>query len=107
MRDTEETAAYKEALRVMLGFRTVHEVEDAFRRPLVWRAVRRLEQALNATRGRRQPDEYALALAIEQEILSQLKDGGDDLEALFNDPNHNELPPERIEKLVAALWEGE
>ena len=50
-----ELDAYKEATRVMLGFRTREEMENVFRRVLVWKAMLRLEDALATTRARRQP----------------------------------------------------
>jgi hypothetical protein len=102
-----ELDAYKEATRVMLGFRTHEEMENIFRRELVWRAMLRLEDALATTRARRQPGEFALALAIEEELLKQAHDRGKDLEQIFNDPNHHEPPSEQIANMMIEMWNGD
>lgn len=99
--------AYKEVAQTMLGFRTREELEDVFRRPLVWAAVKRLEAALNATRESKQPEEYALALAIEQEMIAQLPDGDADVSALFNDPRHRSLPADELTQKIVSLWDAE
>jgi hypothetical protein len=101
-----EVDAYKEAARVMLGFRTREEMEDVFRRELVWKAMVRLEAALAETRARRQPEEFALALAIEEELLQQARDRGKDVDNLFNDPNHHQPPSEQIAELMIGMWKG-
>ncbi len=100
-----EIDAYKEVARVMLGFRTIEELEDVFARPLVWEAVKSLERALDETRKHEQPDEFALARAVENALLNAQGGEREALEALFNDPEHYELPPEQLERRIAALWE--
>ena len=101
-----EIDAYKEVVRVMLGFRTTAEMEVIFERPLVWEAVKMLDKALNETRQRNQPDEFALARAVENQLLDTLGEEREHLEALFNDPNHHELPDEQLERQIMALWAG-
>jgi uncharacterized protein len=102
---TAEIDAYKEVVRVMLGFRTTAEMEDIFSRSLVWEAVKTLDKALDETRRRNQPDEFALAHAIENQLLDALDEEREHLEALFNDPNHHELPAERLDRRIAGLWD--
>jgi hypothetical protein len=104
---TSELDAYKEATRVMLGFRTLEEMGNIFRRELVWKAMLRLEDALKITRARRQPEEFALALAIEEELLKRARDQGKDLEKVFNDPNHHEPPSEQIANMMIEVWNGD
>ena len=96
--------AYKEVVRVMLGFRTKEEMEDVFARPLVWEAVKSLDKALDETRQHNQPDEFALARAVEQALLTAQVEERENLEALFNDPDHHELPAEYLEQRISALW---
>lgn len=106
--DTEaELAAYQETVRVMLGFRTIAEVEDVFRRPLVQAAVKTLEHALTQTRQRGQPDEFALAAAVEAVLIAQAQGSLSDLDVqkIFNDPSHHELPSAALEALSNNLWE--
>lgn len=101
-----ELEALKEAARIMLGFRSREEMEELFKRELVRKAVGNLERAIELTRARHQPDEFALALAIEMELLNQARQAGHDLETLFNDPNHRSPPTEEITNLMASLWSG-
>jgi hypothetical protein len=102
-----ELAAYQETVRIMLGFRTIAEVEDAFRRPLVQAAVKTLEHALTQTRQRGQPDEFALAAAVEAVLIAQAQGSLNDLDVqkIFNDPTHHELPSEALEALSNKLWQ--
>ena len=96
--------AYKEVTRVMLGFRTRDEMEDVICRPLVWAAVKRLGEALDEVRRRSQPDEFALGLAIELELLSRFSARGDNLESMFNDPDFHSLPDADLHERFAAAW---
>lgn len=96
--------AYKDVAQVMLGFRSRAEMEDVFSRPLVWAAVKNLAQALDETRQCKQPDEFALALAIEAELLSRFTARGDNLEGMFNDLTHHSLPSEDLYKRITAAW---
>jgi hypothetical protein len=91
----------------MFGFRTLEEMGNIFRRELVWKAMLRLEDALKITRARRQPEGFALALAIEEELLKQARDQGEDLEKVFNDPNHHEPPSEQIANMMIEMWNGD
>ena len=99
-----EIDAYKEVVRIMLGFRTTAEMEDIFARPLVWEAVKMLDKAITETRQRNQPDEFALARAVESQLLDAMGEEREHLEALFDDPNHHELPAEQMEQRISALW---
>lgn len=101
-----ELEAYKEVTRVMLGFRTREEMEDVFRRPTAQSAVQHLEEALKATRENKQPDEYALAKAIEAEMFSRMREEGKEIESLFEDPEHHTLPPDELAQRIISLWEG-
>jgi hypothetical protein len=99
--------ALTEAARVIFGFSSREEMLALFKRKLVRHAVANLEKALELTRARRQPDEFALALAIDMEVLKQARERGYDLESLFNDPNHHSPPTEEIASLIASLWSSE
>ncbi|HVB78969.1 MAG TPA: hypothetical protein VNE82_03350 [Candidatus Binataceae bacterium] len=101
---TEESEALKEVLRIVLGFHQRDELEDLFHRGLFRKAIPNLEKALGITRARQQPDEFALALAIEMALLKEARDAGHDLEALFNDPDHHLPPSAEIISLVERLW---
>lgn len=101
---TEESEALKEVIRIMLGFHTRDELEALFQKSLFRKAVPNLEKALEITRARRQPDEFALALAIEIELLKEAREAGHDLEALFNDPNHHVPPSAEVISLIERLW---
>jgi len=101
------TEAYKEVVRVMLGFRTMEEMEEVFSRPIVCDAINSFEKALRETRKLKQPDEYALAATVEKHILSIAEDDREKLETLFNDSEHHELPPEELELKIAELWNGQ
>ena len=98
-----ELEALREAVRVMFGFRSREEVADLFKRKLVRQAVASLERSVEQTRARRQPDEFAFALAIEMELLKQARVAGE-LETLFNDPNHHSPPTHEITDWIASLW---
>ena len=100
------TDAYKEVVRVMLGFRTMEEMEEVFSRPIVCEAIKSFENVLTETRSLKQPDEYALAATVEKHILSIADDDRGTLEALFNDSEHHELPAEDLELQIAELWNG-
>jgi hypothetical protein len=102
-----EIDALKETVRVMLGFQTRDEVEEIFRKTIVRKAVSNLEKALEITRARRQPDEFALALAVQMELLTQARASGHDLEALFNDPGHHVAPSPEIASLIEKIWAQE
>jgi len=102
-----EIEALREAARVMLGFQTLEDMQDLLNRQLVRRAILNLERALELTRERRQPDEFALATAIETELLKQAREAGHDLEALFNDPGHHVPPSAEITSLVERMWSEE
>lgn len=101
-----EIDALKEAVRVMLGFQTLEELQDLLERQLVRDAMMNLEKALELTRARHQPDEFALATAVEIELLEQAKKAGQDLEELFNNPEHHEPPSTEIASLVERIWPG-
>lgn len=101
-----EVKALREAARVMFGFQTLEDLQDLLNRQLVRNAMMNLEQALELTRARRQPDEFALATAIEIELLRQAREAGQDLEQLFNDPTHHLPPSADITSLVERLWSG-
>jgi predicted pyridoxine 5'-phosphate oxidase superfamily flavin-nucleotide-binding protein len=105
--EAAELEAYKEVVQQMLGFRTREEMDDVFGRPLVWDAVKQLGQALRATREAGQKDEYALALAIEQEIIGRLPDAESDLLPLFNDPEHRSMPADQLAQQIVSLWGDE
>ena len=96
--------AYKEVAQVMLGFRTRAELEDVFARPLVWAAVKRLRAALDEVRQRKQPDEFALGLAIEQELLGRFAADGEDFGRMFNEPDFHTLPDAALNERFAAAW---
>lgn len=96
--------AYKDVAQAMLGFRTRAEMEDVFSRPLVWAAVKRLRDALDEVRQRKQPDEFALGLAIELELLGHFAAGGDDFERMFNDLNFHTLPDAELHERFASAW---
>ncbi|SRR5579875_1617786 len=102
-----ELDALLETVRVVFGFRGREEVQELFRRKLVRKAIHNLEPALESVRARRQPDEFALSLAIEMEILKEARAAGHDLELLFNDPDHREPPSGEITKLIERLWPRE
>ncbi|MEM7465872.1 MAG: hypothetical protein AAF387_03200 [Pseudomonadota bacterium] len=104
----EELAAYKEAVRVMLGFRTIEEVEATFRKPLVQAAIPHLERALFSGREQGQPDEFALATAVEMTVKEKTQSAREDLniETIFNDPKHHQLPDEQLEAYADGLWRG-
>ncbi len=109
---TEETeaelTAYKEAVRVMLGFRTTTEVEETFRRPLVQAAMAGLEEALFAVRRNGQPDEFALAAAVEMLAKDKAQAARSDLDIdkVFDDPNYHTLPDAALEASATELWQG-
>jgi len=102
-----EIDALQEVVRVMLGFQTRDQLDELFRKPIVRQAVMNLEKALEMTRARRQPDEFALALAVEMELLKQTREAGHDLEALFNDPDHHVAPSAEIASLIEKIWTEE
>jgi len=102
-----EADALKEVARVMLGFQTGDQVEELFRKPIVRKAIANLESALEITRARHQPDEFALAVAVEMEMLTQARAAGHDLEALFNDPDHHVAPSAEIANLIEKIWAEE
>jgi len=98
--------AYEKVLTSMLGFRDVAELRDAFRRRIVQRAAERFDVALAEVRARDQPEEFALADAIEQALLEEAAGNGEiDLEQLFNDPDHHELPSDEVTQTISRLWE--
>ncbi len=99
-----EIEALKETVRVMLGFRMREEIDELFGKQLVRKATLNLEAALEAIRARHQPDEFALALAIEMEVLKEARAAGHDLESLFNDPDHHVPPSGEITALMERLW---
>ena len=47
--------------------------------------------------------EFVLTHAITREFLARLSAEGDDLDALFIDPDQQALPPADVERRVAAL----
>ena len=98
-----EHEALCEAVRVMFGFRDPDEVKSLFAKALVRRAIPNLEAALEVVRARRQPDEFALALAIEMQVLKDARAAGHDLESLFNDPDHHQPPSPEIASLMERL----
>jgi hypothetical protein len=102
-----ELDALLETVRVVFGFRGREEVQELFTRKLVRKAIQNLEAALESVRARRQPDEFALSLAVEMEILKEARAAGHDLESLFNDPDHREPPSGEITKLMERLWPRE
>lgn len=102
-----EIDALREAVRVMLGFQTREAMQDLLTKPLVRNAILNLEKALELTRARHQPDEFALATAIEIELLKQARAAGHDLEALFNDPEHHTPPSAEITNLIERMWSQE
>jgi len=63
-----------------------------------------LDTALEQVRSRHQPDEFALALAVETEVLKEAGAAGHDLEALFNDPDYHLAPSGEITDLMQRLW---
>lgn len=101
-------AAYEKVLTALLNFRAVEELRDVFTREVAQQAADGFAQALDGTRDRGQPDEYALADAIEV-VLIRHAAGDDarieDIERLFNDPEHHQMPSDALTSRVVALWE--
>jgi hypothetical protein len=89
----------------LLGFSSLEELRDVFGHPVVWRAADGFEKALAETRERDQPDEFALAWAIEKAILAETKVDDTDVQKLFNDPAHHTPPPEDLAEAIVAIWE--
>ncbi len=102
-----EHEAFIEAARVMFGFRTREETIEFFRHRLARKAIANLEKALEVTRARKQPDEFALAEALEMEVLTEARRAGHDLDQLFNDPDHHSPPSDEITRWIARLWSEE
>lgn len=99
--------ALTEAARVMFGFRTREETAEFFNHRLARKAIANLEKALAVTRARKQPDEFALAEALEMEVLAEARRAGHDLDRLFNDPHHHSPPGDEITQWIARLWSEE
>ena len=102
-----ELEALTEAARVMFGFRTREETADFLKHRLARKAIANLEKALAVTRARNQPDEFALAEALEMEVLAEARRAGYNLDRLFNDPNHHSPPGDEITQWIARLWSEE
>jgi uncharacterized protein len=101
-------AAYEKVLSAILNFRSVEEVRDVFSREVTQEAADGFAEALNQVRDRGQPDEYAMADAIEHVIILRSAENDvtpEELERLFNDPDHHEMPSEEITSRVVAVWE--
>ena len=101
-------AAYEKVLTPLLNFRSVEELQDSFSRVLTQQAADLFADAINQTRDRGQPDEYALADAIERVLVQKTAGDGftaQDVERLFNDPDHHEMPSEAITTRAVDLWE--
>ena len=66
-------------------------------------------EALDATRDRGQPDEFALANAIERALISTAAAGDgvgpEEIEQLFDDPDHHEMPSEDLTSRVTSIWD--
>jgi predicted pyridoxine 5'-phosphate oxidase superfamily flavin-nucleotide-binding protein len=98
--------AYEKVLISMLGFRDVAELRDTFRRKIVQRAADQFDVALAEVRVKGQPEEFALPDAIERALLEEVEaDVEIDLEQLFNDPNHHELPSDDVTRRITLLWD--
>jgi uncharacterized protein len=101
--------AYEKVLVSLLNFGSVEELRDAFSRQVVIEAADSFADALDATRERDQPDEFALATAVERQVIQTA--AGDDegrreeIDRLFNDPEHHEMPSDELTSGVAAIWE--
>lgn len=101
-----QVAAYEKVLVPLLGFRNVTELRDAFRRAVVQEAADRFEAALGDVRAKGQPDEFALAEAVERALIDSVAGEVDvDLEQLFDDPHHHQMPSEDVTARFAAAWE--
>ena len=98
--------AYEKMLAPLLNFSTVDELRDTFSRTLVQQGADHFAAALEASRDRDQPDEYALADAIETALVARAdeRDQTDDLERLLNDTSHQGMPPAELSEWVQALW---
>jgi uncharacterized protein len=98
--------AYEKVLVSMLGFRDVGELRETFHRKIVQRAADHFDAALAEVRVKRQPEEFALPDAIERALLDEVQGDVDiDLEQLFNDPDHHELPSDDVTRVIVKLWD--
>ena len=101
--------AYEKLLLALLNFRSVDELRDVFSREIAIEASDSFAEALDATRDRGQPDEFALAAAIEQSVIQAAAGGNGDspeeMERLFNDPDHHEMPSDEVTARIEAIWD--
>jgi uncharacterized protein len=100
--------AYEQVLTALLNFQSVQELRDVFARAITQQAAGVFATALDRTRDRGQPDEFALADAIEGLLIQNAADesiSAEDLERLFNDPEHHQMPSQELTSRVEALWD--
>jgi predicted pyridoxine 5'-phosphate oxidase superfamily flavin-nucleotide-binding protein len=103
---TGQVQAYEKVLAPLLGLRNPAEVRETFKRAIVQRAGDRFEDALGEVRAAGRPDEFAFADAVERELVASVGDEvGVDLEQLFDDPHHHEMPSDDVARKVLAAWE--
>jgi len=101
--------AYEKVLASLLNFGSIEELREAFSHQVVVEAADTFAEALDATRDRGQPDEFALAAAVERQVIQAA--AGDDegrreqIDRLFSDPEHHEMPSEELTSGVTAIWE--
>jgi hypothetical protein len=101
-----QVEAYEKLLASLLGFRNTAEVREAFERAIVQQAAELFTDTLAEVRAKNQPDEFALANAIERALISVVDDEVDvDLNQLFEDPEHHEMPSDAVAAKVIAAWE--
>jgi uncharacterized protein len=101
-----QVEAYEKLLAPLLGFRNTAEVREAFERPIVQQAAELFTDTLAEVRAKNQPDEFALANAIEHALVNAVDDEVDvDLNQLFEDPEHHEMPSDEVAAKVIAAWE--
>lgn len=104
----QQVLAYEKVLTALLNFRTVDDLRDAFQRRVVQQAADQFDSALDATRDKGQPAEFALPNAIEEVLLAEAggEESADALERLFNDPAHHEMPSDEFTARILALWDA-
>jgi hypothetical protein len=98
-------AAYEQVLAALLDVRTTAELRDVFARELTQAGAQEFAKALQETRGRNQPDSFALPWAIEAVISERRSAEGDDISRMFYDTDFHAPPSEETERLFNEMWE--